>query len=209
MDGVIIASETVWEIYDKQFFTSLLGEEGFFKIKDSLMGTAPEVIYEIACGFGLTVNKTQFITQYDEVAFRVYQDALLTKNINELIEKLTSLNFKIGLVTASRPSWIEKVLPRLKTRSKFDYILSLPEREDLKPKPYPDGYLAAIKKMGSVPEKTIILEDSNRGIQAGKASGALTICLKENLPDGYIAEGADMYVENLQTLMKFLDELKD
>lgn len=204
MDGVIIDSETVWEVYDKKLFTSLLGRNGFLKIKEVLLGSTADVIYEHAQTFGLLMNKKKFMQTYDECAMRVYKDSRLTKNIDLLIEKLMSLNFKIGLVTASRSLWIEQVLPRLKNRDAFLSVVSLTERNDLRPKPFPDGYSEMIKKLGSIHEKTIILEDSNRGIKAAKASGALTICLKENLPKNYEPKGADLFMNNLQEVMSFI-----
>jgi HAD superfamily hydrolase (TIGR01509 family) len=205
MDGVIIDSETVWEEYDKKLFTSLLGAEKFLKIKDTLLGSTVHVIYDAASKLGLEMDKNRFMQQYDEVARSVYKDAQLTKGIDELIKKLDKNNFRIGLLTASPPSWIEQVLLRLKTSSRLEYVVSLAAREDLRPKPYPDGYLEVIKKLGSIPEKTIILEDANKGIAAAKTSGALTICLKENLPKSYKPVGADLYMNNLQEVIAFIE----
>jgi beta-phosphoglucomutase-like phosphatase (HAD superfamily) len=58
--------------------------------------------------------------------------------------------------------------------------------------------------IGTTPENTIILEDSNTGIEAGQTSGALTIGLRQNLPEGYVQKGADLYAENLESLKKIL-----
>jgi len=40
-----------------------------------------------------------------------------------------------------------------------------------RPKPYPDLFLFAAVRMGVSPEKTLVLEDSEAGVQAGKAAG--------------------------------------
>lgn len=205
MDGVLVDSETVWEVYDKKLFTSLLGADGFLKIKDMLLGSTADVIYQQAQKLGVTMTKKQFIQTYDEYAMQVYKNSNLTNNFDDLIEKLLALNFKIGLLTASRSLWIDQVLPRLKNSKAFVSVVSLTERSDLRPKPYPDGYTEMIQKLGSVPEKTIILEDSNRGIAAAKASGALTICLKENLVINYKPVGADVYMNNLKEVMTFVE----
>ncbi len=209
MDGVIIDSEAVWGKREKKFLIGLVGEKIYEKIKDHLLGSTTNVIYDLARENGLKMEKTQFLKKYDEQALFIYSLSTPTNDLNKLLEKLFRLNFKIGLVTASRPSWIEAVLKKIKNKNLFEYTLSLAAREDLRPKPYPDGYREAIKKLGSIPEKTIILEDSNKGLAAAKASGAFTICLREHLPSEYISEDADMYIEKLQTLMKFLDEIKE
>ncbi len=209
MDGVIIDSEAVWGKREKKFLIGLVGEKIYEKIKDHLLGSTTNVIYDLARQNGLTMEKTLFLKKYDEQALLIYSHSTPTNDINKLLEKLFRLNFKIGLVTASRPLWIEAVLKKIRNKNLFEYTLSLAEREDLRPKPYPDGYTETIKKLGSIPEKTIILEDSNKGIQAAKESGAFTICLREHLPSAYISTGADMYIENLNTLITFLDDLKE
>lgn len=208
MDGVIINSETVWKKYEQEFLTDLLGDKVYKKLKGNLLGSTTQVIYELAYRNGLRMKKDLFMQRYDEQALLVYAESELTRDIDKLLQKIISLNFKMGLVTASRRLWIEQVLPKLRNRNVFQYVLSLAEREDLKPKPSPDGYLEVIKKLKSIPEKTIILEDSNKGIEAAKASGAFTICLREHLPSNYVSKKADMYIENLDSLIKFLEELK-
>ena len=209
MDGVIIDSEAVWSKREKEFLINLLGQEIYEKIKDHLMGSTTNVIYDLIKQYGGTISKKDFLKEYDRQAMHVYSLSTPTNDINKLLQKLTDLGFRIGLVSASHRLWIDEVLKKIRNGNLFDYTLSLTERSDLRPKPAPDGYLEAIKILGSTPEKTIILEDSNKGIAAAKASGAFTICLREHLADDYPSTGADMYIENLKTLLTFLDEVKD
>lgn len=206
MDGVIINSEYLWEKKEKVFLVKLMGKKIYQKIKEEILGSTTDVIYDLACQNGLKIDKDEFLKQYDDQAVLVYAQSKLTKDIDELLDYLVSLNFKIGLVTASRKLWIEQALSKLKNKDAFKYILSLAGKKDLKPKPYPDGYLEALKQLNSSPKETIILEDSSKGIAAAKKSGAFTICLPENLPYGFQPKGADMYVKNLQELIKFLKE---
>jgi HAD superfamily hydrolase (TIGR01509 family) len=209
MDGVIINSEAVWGKSEKQFLIDLIGEDIYEKIKDHLMGSTTTMIYNLVSQYGSKISKKEFFEEYDKQALHVYSLSTPTENINELLKKLSDLGFKIGLVSASRKLWIDNVLKRIKNHELFEYVLSLEDRADLKPKPYPDGYLDAMKVLGATPEKTIVLEDSNKGVASAKASGAFTICLREHLSHEYISEGADMSIENLKTLLTFLDEVND
>ena len=68
--------------------------------------------------------------------------------------------------------------------------------------------LEAMKKLNSTPGKTIILEDSNKGIQSAKKSGALTVCLREHLRKNYLPQGADIYIDDLASLIKLLEVTK-
>jgi HAD superfamily hydrolase (TIGR01509 family) len=207
MDGVIIDSEAVWGRHEEKFVTELLSKAVYERIKDHLMGSTTNVIYELAKQNGSNISKEEFLNAYDKQALYIYSLSTPTNDINKLLQKLKELDFRIGLVTASHSLWVKEVLKKIRNRDFFDYTLSLAEREDLRSKPHPDGYLEAMEMLGATPEKTIILEDSNKGVASAKASGAFTICLREHLSDDYISEGADMYIENLKTLLKFLDEL--
>jgi len=207
MDGVIVNSETIWERNEQEFLSSILGAEVYQKIKGELLGSTTPVIYDLAKRNGFKMDRDQFFQKYDAQAINVYSESQLTKDIDNLIEKLISLNFKLGLVTASRKLWIDQVLPRLNNQKAFEVVLSLSEREDLRPKPFPDGYIEAINKLDATPEETIILEDSNKGLRAAKASGAVTICLREHLPVNHVPEKADVYIDDLLSLIKILEVL--
>lgn len=207
LDGVVINSEPVWAKFEEEFFTTLLGKESFLNFKDKLIGSHITHIYDYAREFGLNLEFTQFLVSYDELAGKVYSKSKLTKDIDSLINKLKDSNFKIGLVTASSNLWVSQVLPKLKDPSAFDVIVPLADRNDLNPKPSPDGFLEAMEKLGSSGKNTIILEDSNQGLAAANISGALTICLREHLPLDYKPQGADLYIDNLLSLIKLLERV--
>src|SRR3989344_2111172 len=208
MDGVIVNSEIVWEKYQEVFLSGLLGKDIYKKIKGDLLGSTAKVIFELARKYGLALSRDEFFQKYDHQAVLVYKESKLTKDIEVLIEKLVAMNFNIGLVTSSRSLWIDQVLPRLKNRNSFKYVLSIGDRDDLESKPSPAGYLEAMKKLNSTPGKTIILEDSNKGIQSAKKSGALTVCLREHLRKNYLPQGADIYIDDLASLIKLLEVTK-
>ncbi|HLC87817.1 MAG TPA: HAD family phosphatase [Patescibacteria group bacterium] len=208
MDGVIVNSEIIWEKYEEIFLSGLLGKNIYEKIKGDLLGSTAKVIYGLAKKNGLVMEKDEFFKSYDRQAVSVYKESELTKDIEKLIEKLVSMEFNIGLVTSSRRLWIDQVIPRLKNRNSFKYILSIGDRDDLESKPSPAGYIEAMKKLNSSPAKTIILEDSNKGIESAKKSGALTICLREHLRKNYLPRGADIYIDDIAGLIRILEVIK-
>jgi len=207
MDGVIVDSEPVWERYEQIFLSELMGQQTYLKIKDQILGNSINGIYQVACQYGLKISKEEYLQIYDENAKKVYKEAKLTPGVQSFIDKLISMGFKLGLVSSSRQNWIDLVLKRLRASNQFGFVISLNDAENMQPKPSPCGYLKAIEMLGSIPSSTIILEDSNKGIQAAKASGARTICLKQNLPINYQPVGADMYVQNIIDLINQVEEL--
>lgn len=204
MDGVLVNSEICWEKRDREFF----GEALHQKIKDNLLGSTPQAIYELACKNGFQMPKDEFLRKYNELALSVYTTSELTKGADELIEKLVMLGFKIGLVTSSPMSWVEQVLPRLSNRAAFSYVLSIADRSDLRSKPAPDAYIEAMEKLGATPEDTVVLEDSNTGIKAARASGAFVMCFREHLLPDYASIGTGVSVEELGSLTRFLERMK-
>ncbi len=61
-------------------------------------------------------------------------------------------------------------------------------------------------KLKANPKTTIILEDSNSGIEAARESGAFTVALMENKVTNYVQIGANIYVETVTDLIKLIDK---
>ena len=208
MDGVLINSEPVWEKYENIFWTEWLGKERYFKIKNQMFGNSMNSNYQHALQQGLKISKKEYFQTYDKYAEVVYSEAHFTPDIGKLIKNIVRLKFQLGIVSSSRLSWINIVLEKLNVRSKFRSVISLVDTKGMRSKPFPDGYKESMRILGSIPRTTIVLEDSNSGIRAAKASNALTICLKENLPMGYNSEGADVYIEKINELVERLEDFE-
>jgi len=55
-------------------------------------------------------------------------------------------------------------------------------------KPYPDLFLYAAEKMGAVPEKCVVIEDSVPGVQAGVAAGMTVLGYVDLSPEAALAD---------------------
>lgn len=208
MDGVLIDSEREWHKGGHEDFPkTLFGEKIYQELESEMMGGDSKTWYALAIKKGFTMPLPDYYAAWDEHMKTFYPFVPLTKDAEELIEYLSNHSFKLGLVSSSRMNWINMVLPRLPYKNKFSYILSVNEHDDLQAKPAPDGYLDAIKHLGSDPKHSIILEDSNRGIQSAKAAGAYVIGFKGNLVPGYEQKGADAYVDSMDDVEKIVESI--
>lgn len=205
MDGVLINDEAIWEAKKQKMYSRLFGEEIHRKL-GSTLGLNMDGIYERAAVAGTNVPKDQFMREFYDQAGDVYSTAPIPEGTHELAEALFGMDYHIGIVSASPLSWITAVTKRLPFEDKIELIISLHEREDLRHKPEPDGYLEAMKAFEVTPNNTIILEDSNSGIKSAKASGAFTIGLKQNLVDGYVQEGADAYAATMRDVIELVKQ---
>lgn len=98
------------------------------------------------------IKKSSFI---DEVKLRLHEN---TKNY----EKICVTN-----------SIKETSLLMLEKTGQLQYMKMVISNEDVsEPKPNPEGYLKAISELKLEPKECMIVEDSEKGIQAAKKSGA-------------------------------------
>lgn len=205
-DGVIINSENLWRERENTFLPSLIGKKVFERIKKDILGSTIYSIFAMAKKNGSTISKEKFLKKYYFEQSKVYDKSELTKDIELLLNFLIKNNIKIGLVSATEEIEIKKVINILPQKNEFKIIISLGDRKDIRPKPFPDGYLKAMLKLGVKPKETVILEDSNKGIASAKASGAITLCLRQNLPKDYVSKGADYYMNTIKEVIDFLKQ---
>ena len=205
MDGVLIDTERTWMAYGNDFLVNLFGKEIADEIGDTI-GMTVNTVYEKAISYGASTNYDEYLKIYDKEAAFIYSKATITGGVEQLVEKLVFLKFKLGLVSSSRRNWIDRVLPRLSFRDRLEQIISLNDRSDLKPKPNPDGYLEALKNLRANPKYSIVLEDSNSGIQAAKAAGAYVIAFRGNLVEGYEQKGADAYAGTMDDVSRLVEK---
>lgn len=202
MDGVLIDTELTWvREGGDEFVIDLVGKKVFERIGTTI-GMSVDQLYDAAALSGFSMEKHEYYRLFDEYMGSIHAKSNLTEGIELLAGELGRLGFRLGLVSSSRQNWIDKVLPRLPFREKLEHVVSVNDRRDLRAKPHPDGYLEAIRVLGARPEQTIILEDSNTGIKAAKASGAFTIGFRKNLVHGYEQKGADVYADDIHEVIR-------
>ena len=67
-------------------------------------------------------------------------------------------------------------------------------------KPSPDGYLAAIGKLGIAPHECLVIEDSVAGIAAGRAAGCVVLAVRAGNFGGWDQSGAHHVIDSLAEL---------
>lgn len=199
LDGVLINDEAIWEKRKQELYISVFGADITAKL-GSTLGVNMDGIYEKARAVGTTAKKATFVEGFFAIADAIYKTAPIPEGLDELVDTLKELGYRIGIVSASPLTWITTVTKRLPFEKDIELIISLHERPDLAHKPAPDGYTEAMKILEASPETTIVLEDSNSGIQSAKLSGAFTIGLRQNLVPGYQQEGADAYADSMRDI---------
>jgi len=98
------------------------------------------------------------------------------KKINNVFKKLKEKNLKVAVVTNSNKSSAIKILKKLQIINLLDLLVTNANR--IKPKPNPEPYNYAIKKLKVEKKNSLIFEDSPVGILSAKRSGANYFLIK-------------------------------
>lgn len=97
----------------------------------------------------------------------------LIPGVDIVANRLAECEVPIALATSSWPRKIENALGQLGLLHLFATQVT---REDVaRGKPHPDPYLAAIRRIGSDPGRTLVFEDSVSGVSSAVAAGAVCV----------------------------------
>jgi beta-phosphoglucomutase len=116
----------------------------------------------------------------------------------ESLRKLKAAGYRMAVCSNSMRASVDLFMDKTALRPFLDLMLS---NEDIKlPKPDPEIYLTAMKRLGVAPKETLILEDNDYGLQSACASGAHVCEIKtiEQVTYDYIMTVIDRIEKNHQ-----------
>nr|WP_254778180.1 HAD family hydrolase [Paenibacillus sp. cl141a] len=91
--------------------------------------------------------------------------------IEGVVETLaeTSKYVRMAIVTTAKRADFEIIREKRQIRQFMEFILV---REDYElTKPHPEPYLTALRRFGATKQETLVIEDSNRGLNSAVATG--------------------------------------
>lgn len=119
------------------------------------------------------VNSDQFETIYalkQQYTMEILENLTVDPGKVELHENVAALDIAIACVTnAIRPS-AETMLRNTGQLKYMEFIVS--NQDVVCPKPCAEGYIVAMVRLGLLPQETLIVEDSPKGVQAAVSTGA-------------------------------------
>lgn len=141
---------------------------------------------------------------------RVFADLLAGDGIDpypgtiRLLDALATLDVQIGLVSSSRNA--EEVLAAAGVRDRFAVVVDglVAAADGLPGKPNPDTYVAAAERLGAAPAESVVFEDAESGVAAGRSGGfGLVVGVDRGAGrDALLAAGADLVVADLDELVR-------
>jgi len=168
-DALFRAAVAVNCLMTDDFARSMIGMPG--KECDALMAEY------YGPGFSISAFNAAFESA---VETELQHEIPLRPGARELVLYLAAEGIPLALASSSRRPTVERYLTRVGLIERFDAVVS---REDVeKPKPAPDPFLTAARRLGVDPADCLALEDSHHGVAAAHAAGMMTIMVPDLLP---------------------------
>jgi HAD superfamily hydrolase (TIGR01509 family) len=193
-DGLLLDTESVWTRAEEDLFE--LRGTGFTPAdKLELVGTSAEIAGGILeRRLGEPGRAAELIEELNELVVAELEhgvEAML--GARELLERLQG-KVPIGLVSNSPLRFVNRSIELAGFEGFFDVVLSA--HEVAAPKPAPDPYLEACRRLGVEPGPDIVaLEDSPTGVAAARAAGLTVIGIPS--VEGVLLDEAHHLAESL------------
>lgn len=174
-DGLLLDTESVWTRAEQDLFERR-GIEFTPANKRELVGTSAEIAGGILeRRLGEPGRAAELIEELNELVVAELEhgvEAML--GARELLERLKRRGTPIGLVSNSPLVFVRRSLEIVGFTESFDVVISA--HEVAAPKPAPDPYLEACRRLGVEPGPAVVaLEDSPTGVAAARAAGLTVI----------------------------------
>ncbi|HEY6731700.1 MAG TPA: HAD family phosphatase [Solirubrobacterales bacterium] len=195
-DGLLLDTESVWTRAEEDLFER---RELEFTPADKreLVGTSAEIAGGILeQRLGEPGRAGELIEELNELVVAELErgvEAMI--GARELLERLGERGTPLALVSNSPLRFVRRSIEIVGFEAHFDVVLSA--HEVAAPKPAPDPYLEACRRLGVEPGPSVVaLEDSPTGVAAARAAGLTVIGIPSI--EGIALEEAHHLADSLQ-----------
>jgi HAD superfamily hydrolase (TIGR01509 family) len=174
-DGLLLDTESVWTRAERDLFERR-GIEFTAAHKHELVGTSAEVAGRtLERRLGEPGRSAELIEELNELVVAELEHGVEAMvGARELLHRLRERGTPIGLVSNSPLVFVRRSLEIAGFHDRFDVVLSA--HEVAAPKPSPEPYLEACRRLGVEPGPAVVaLEDSPTGVAAARAAGLTVI----------------------------------
>ena len=174
-DGLLLDTESVWTRAEADLFERH-GAEFTAEHKRQLVGTSADIAGGLIEGWlDQPGQRAELMEELNGLVVAELEHGVEAMvGARDLLERLQAQGTPIGLVSNSPLPFVERSLAIVGFEAIFDTIVS--GHEVAEPKPAPDPYLEACRRIGVEPGPGVIaLEDSPTGVAAARAAGLTVI----------------------------------
>jgi len=178
MDGTLLDTELVFRsiVFD---VAGELGYEMTDAVHLAMVGSSHEVTNRLLTeAYGVTFPYDMFDEKCRHMMKEKLADTVPVKpGAREFLTELKARGVPLAVATSSRSVHALGHLGRAGLLDMFDVVVT---RDDVQhPKPHPEPYLLAAKRLRVDPVRTLAVEDSHSGVRAAHAAGMQTIMVPD------------------------------
>ena len=175
--------DLAFDIFLEKHNIQLTGEEKRIKIHGQ---TNPDIMRSIF-GDHLTEKEINDYSQDKELIYRqlCINDLKFAPGAEDLFDFLKANNIPFTIASSSGTENISFYFANMGLDRWFSLDKVVYNNGTFRGKPYPDGFLAAAKKLHVRPEESVIFEDSIAGIEAAENAGAGKIYIVNSYGENY------------------------
>lgn len=206
MDGLMFDSESMWLSTWKPAF-----EKHGIELKPEIIEKAPGSSRRLMTQLAIRLygNKPEVLEAVND-HYALAHDLFLSKpvpkkeGLDELLEYLKMNHIPCAVASSSAREIVDANLMHAGIEDRFMAIVT--GDEDLPSKPAPDIFLEAASRLGSKPNESLVLEDSENGIRAAAAGGFKSIWVPDviDISD----EAKELASNTCESLLDVCDWLK-
>lgn len=187
MDGTMLDSETIHIGTFTDYLKAMAGEAAENKLEDILGLDLVEICENNITKYGIDCSVEEYVAGQMEYTYNYFAQAELaeTDGLTDFLKRSRDAGFRLAVASSTHVNLIELILGKLGVLGYFDAICGHEDSE--KPKPEPDIFLAAARKLEVKPEECIVFEDSSQGIVAAGRAGMRVVAVTAwtQLDNGY------------------------
>jgi len=200
MDGVLIASEEIWDRVRESYVRERGGRYDD-DVQRAMMGmSSPEWSRYLHHTAGLAESPETINAEVVELMLAAYRERLpLVAGADEAVRRLAA-RFPLAVASSSNRPLIDAVLDVSGLKECFQATVS--SEEVARGKPAPDVYLEAARLLECPPERCAAVEDSHSGIRSARSAGMRVIAIPNPSypPDADALAQADVVIRSLDEL---------
>ena len=194
-DGVLVDSERLTVGVEAEVLTALGWPMDAAEVVRRWMGrTSVEQLAEVAARLGEEAAQEFDRRSTDAVHAAFDAELRAVEGVAELVDSLAGLGIPTCVASSGTPARMERTLGLTGLRDRFDGRI-FSAVEVTRGKPAPDLFLHAAARMGAVPARCAVVEDSVPGVRAGVAAGMTVFGFTGGLSDeaALVAAGAEPF----------------
>ena len=203
-DGVLVETE---QYYYKANVKALaeFGLELSFDVYMEIMARGGNA-WEVAQKHGISKKEIDAKRRQRDIYYQefIQSQDIQIDGVEDALKEL-SKTYKMGIVTTSRRVDFDLVHNNLDIVKYMDFTLCVEEYS--RSKPYPDPYLAGMKKFNASKNECLIIEDSQRGLTSAYNAGIECVVVKNEFTLTHDFSKASYKIDSIKDLKGLVDSL--